>query len=240
MQIGCDPKADSTIALRHGEAVPTVLDLFREKKQDLRLEDMVRTGYQGVICVEAGGPTPGLGCAGRGIITALEKLKETGAYEVYRPDVVLYDVLGDVVCGGFSMPMRKGYADKGFIITSGENMAIHAGANIAMAVENFKTRGYASLGGIILNRRNVAREEEKVKELAAGYNEIRQSMEDNRSRRNEMRDTVAALQQKFHLGGVLVLGAAGAGDHAGRERNGAVVRPVQPANAGVGVADVNC
>ena len=83
MQIGCDPKADSTIALRHGEAVPTVLDLFREKKQDLKLEDMVRTGYQGVICVEAGGPTPGLGCAGRGIITALEKLKETGAYEVY-------------------------------------------------------------------------------------------------------------------------------------------------------------
>ncbi len=78
MQIGCDPKADSTIALRHGEAVPTVLDLFREKKQDLKLEDMVRTGYQGVICVEAGGPTPGLGCAGRGIITALEKLKETG------------------------------------------------------------------------------------------------------------------------------------------------------------------
>ena len=84
MQIGCDPKADSTIALRHGEAVPTVLDLFREKKQDLKLEDMVRTGYQGVICVEAGGPTPGLGCAGRGIITALEKLKETGAYEVYQ------------------------------------------------------------------------------------------------------------------------------------------------------------
>ncbi|OKZ56022.1 MAG: nitrogenase iron protein [Clostridiales bacterium 44_9] len=145
MQIGCDPKADSTIALRHGEAVPTVLDLFREKKQDLRLEDMVRTGYQGVICVEAGGPTPGLGCAGRGIITALEKLKETGAYEVYQPDVVLYDVLGDVVCGGFSMPMRKGYADKVFIITSGENMAIHAGANIAMAVENFKTQVIGTL-----------------------------------------------------------------------------------------------
>ena len=130
---------------------------------------MVRTGYQGVICVEAGGPTPGLGCAGRGIITALEKLKETGAYEVYKPDVVLYDVLGDVVCGGFSMPMRKGYADKVFIITSGENMAIHAGANIAMAVENFKNRGYASLGGIILNRRNVAREEEKVQELAEDF-----------------------------------------------------------------------
>ena len=93
MQIGCDPKADSTILLRHGEAVPAVLDLYNEKKQALQLEDMIRIGYNNVICVEAGGPTPGLGCAGRGIITALEKLKELGAYEVYKPDVVLYDVL---------------------------------------------------------------------------------------------------------------------------------------------------
>ena len=169
MQIGCDPKADSTIQLRHGREMRTVLDLYNEKKQNLKLEDMTTTGYQGVICVEAGGPTPGLGCAGRGIITALEKLKETGAYEIYKPDIVLYDVLGDVVCGGFSMPMRKGYADKVFIITSGENMAIHAGANIAMAVQNFKNRGYASLGGIILNRRNVKREEEKVQELAEDF-----------------------------------------------------------------------
>ena len=169
MQIGCDPKADSTILLRHGEAVPAVLDLYNEKKQALQLEDMIRIGYNGVICVEAGGPTPGLGCAGRGIITALEKLKELGAYDVYKPDVVLYDVLGDVVCGGFSMPMRGGYADKIFIITSGENMAIHAAANIAMAVENFKNRGYAGLGGLILNRRDVPREEEKVAELADDF-----------------------------------------------------------------------
>ena len=169
MQIGCDPKADSTIQLRHGKQMRTVLDLYNEKKQNLKLEDMITTGYQSVICVEAGGPTPGLGCAGRGIITALEKLKETGAYETYKPDIVLYDVLGDVVCGGFSMPMRKGYADKVFIITSGENMAIHAGANIAMAVQNFKNRGYATLGGIILNRRNVKREEEKVQELADDF-----------------------------------------------------------------------
>ena len=169
MQIGCDPKADSTILLRHGEAVPAVLDLYNEKKQALQLEDMIRIGYNGVICVEAGGPTPGLGCAGRGIITALEKLKELGAYDVYKPDVVLYDVLGDVVCGGFSMPMRGGYADKIFIITSGENMAIHAAANIAMAVDNFRNRGYASLGGVILNRRNVPGEEEKVRELAEDF-----------------------------------------------------------------------
>lgn len=169
MQIGCDPKADSTILLRHGKEASTVLDLYNKKRQDLKLEDMVQIGYGGVVCVEAGGPAPGLGCAGRGIITALEKLQETGAYETYKPDIVFYDVLGDVVCGGFSMPMRKGYADKVFIITSGENMAIHAGANIAMAVENFRNRGYASLGGIILNRRNVPREEEKVQELAEDF-----------------------------------------------------------------------
>ena len=114
-------------------------------------EEMVKEGFAGVCCVEAGGPSPGLGCAGRGIIAALEILEKKGAYEKYRPDVVIYDVLGDVVCGGFSMPMRRGYADKVFVITSGENMAIHAAANIAMAVENFKNRGYASLGGIILN-----------------------------------------------------------------------------------------
>ena len=169
MQIGCDPKADSTILLRHGKKISTVLDLYNETRQDLKLEDITTTGYGGVVCVEAGGPTPGLGCAGRGIITALEKLQETGAYESYKPDIVFYDVLGDVVCGGFSMPMRGGYADKVFIITSGENMAIHAGANIAMAVENFRNRGYATLGGIILNRRNVPREEEKVQELAEDF-----------------------------------------------------------------------
>ncbi len=166
MQIGCDPKADSTALLRHGEAMDTVLDLVRTKGNDVLLEDMVREGCAGVLCVEAGGPVPGLGCAGRGIISALEKLKEKGALEVYRPDVILYDVLGDVVCGGFSMPMRGGYADKVFILTSGENMSIHAAANIAVAVENFQKRGYAQLGGLILNRRNVKNEEEKVQELA--------------------------------------------------------------------------
>lgn len=169
MQIGCDPKADSTMQLRHGETVPTVLELVNQRKDDFELREMVRIGFGGVVCVEAGGPTPGMGCAGRGIITALEKLKEKGAYTIYQPDVVLYDVLGDVVCGGFTMPMRKGYADKVFIVTSGENMSIHAAANIAMAIENFKNRGYASLGGLILNRRNVKREDEKVAELADDF-----------------------------------------------------------------------
>ena len=181
MQIGCDPKADSTSSLHSGSidtpggklnkygrgGMPTVLELVRERKNDFALEDMVRVGYGGVICVEAGGPTPGLGCAGRGIIAALEKLKEKGAYKVYKPDVVIYDVLGDVVCGGFSMPMRGGYADKVFVITSGENMAIHAAANIATALEGFRDRGYATLGGIILNHRDVRDENAKVAELAS-------------------------------------------------------------------------
>ena len=166
MQIGCDPKADSTVALLHGRSIPTALQLMREKKDDFTLEEMTAVGFGGVVCAEAGGPMPGLGCAGRGIIAALEKLEEKGAYTVYQPDVVFYDVLGDVVCGGFSMPMRSGYADRVFIITSGENMAIHAAANIGAAIHNFAGRGYASLGGLILNRRSVPREQEKVEELA--------------------------------------------------------------------------
>ncbi|MGN0742481.1 MAG: AAA family ATPase [Candidatus Fimadaptatus sp.] len=166
MQIGCDPKADSTASLHGGAPLNTVLDLVRQRRDAFELSDMAVEGFGGVICVEAGGPTPGLGCAGRGIITALEKLEQKGAYEVYKPDVVIYDVLGDVVCGGFTMPMRAGYADRVFIITSGENMAIHAAANIAMAVENFRDRGYAQLGGLILNRRDVRDERARVEELA--------------------------------------------------------------------------
>lgn len=166
MQIGCDPKADSTYLLHGGSQIPTVLELMRKHGDNFSLQDMVTEGYSGVVCVEAGGPTPGMGCAGRGIIAAMDKLQEKQAYEVYRPDVVIYDVLGDVVCGGFTMPMRGGYADKVFIITSGENMAIHAAANIAMAVHNFRDRGYAQLGGLILNKRDVPRETEKAEELA--------------------------------------------------------------------------
>ncbi|MDD6096308.1 MAG: nitrogenase iron protein NifH [Firmicutes bacterium] len=167
MQIGCDPKADSTMLLRRGSKLPTVLDTMRSKGDGFELEDVVYESESGVICIEAGGPVPGLGCAGRGIITALEKLEQKGLYDRYRPDVILYDVLGDVVCGGFSMPMRGGYADTVYIVTSGENMSIYAAANIAMAISNFKGRGYAALGGIILNRRDVRNEYDKVSELAA-------------------------------------------------------------------------
>ena len=168
MQIGCDPKADSTSLLCPKEKVTTVLDLVRSGKP-FTLTDMVKESTAGVLCVEAGGPVPGLGCAGRGIINALEQLEAKGAYEVYKPDVVIYDVLGDVVCGGFTMPMRKGYADRVYIVTSGEKMAIYAAANIAMAIENFKKRDYAKLGGIILNCRGVDHEEGNAQTLAKDF-----------------------------------------------------------------------
>ena len=169
MQIGCDPKADSTALLHGGERLPTVLNMSREKGNALTLDDVVFQSKYGVFCVEAGGPMPGVGCAGRGIINALETLGRLGAYDRYRPDVVLYDVLGDVVCGGFSMPMRKGYADQVLVATSGEKMSIYAAANICMAVQNFRSRGYAELGGLILNRRNVPEEYDNVAALARDF-----------------------------------------------------------------------
>lgn len=165
LQIGCDPKADSTRLLTGGVQIPTVLDQMRSGKEPA-LENLVFPGYNGVLCVEAGGPTPGVGCAGRGIIMAFEKLAELEAYVTYRPDVVLYDVLGDVVCGGFAMPIRDGYADQVYVVTSGEMMAMYAASNIAAAVNNFSRRNYAGFGGLILNRRNVEQEEELVNKLA--------------------------------------------------------------------------
>jgi nitrogenase iron protein NifH len=166
MQIGCDPKADSTTNLVGKRGLPTVLDAIREKGDRLVLEDIVFEGYNGVLCVESGGPTPGIGCAGLGIIAAFKKLEELNAYGVYQPDIVLYDVLGDVVCGGFAMPMRQGYADYVFIVTSGEMMAMFAASNISRAIENFGVRGYAKNAGIILNRRNIENETALVSKLA--------------------------------------------------------------------------
>ena len=194
LQVGCDPKADSTRLLRAGikraedvGQVPgsdkaaadvgsmiqkirsgasfTVMDHIRARVP-FSAEDLVREGYAGVLCAEAGGPLPGQGCAGRAVITALEKMEEIGVYDLYKPDAVLYDVLGDVVCGGFAMPMRNGYADHVFILTSGESMSIYAAANIGLALDHFKDRGYADLSGIILNRREVPGEESRVAALA--------------------------------------------------------------------------
>lgn len=162
MQIGCDPKADSTKNLLGGKKISTVLDVIKEKGNDIELSDIVIEGFGGALCVEAGGPTPGIGCAGRGIITAFEKLEELDAYSVYKPDIIIYDVLGDVVCGGFAMPIRGGYAEHVFIVSSGEMMALYAADNISRAVKNFGSRGYAKLSGLILNSRNIENEEEIV------------------------------------------------------------------------------
>ena len=170
IQIGCDPKADSTINLLGGDPVIPVMNFLREHdREPERIEEIAKTGFGGVLCIETGGPTPGLGCAGRGIITTFSLLADLRLFETYKPDVVLYDVLGDVVCGGFSMPMRKGYADRVFILTSGETMSVYAAANIAMAVKNFRGRGYASLGGFVLNRRNAPDEDAKAAKLAADF-----------------------------------------------------------------------
>ena len=166
MQVGCDPKADSTGALCGGKKITTVLDAIREKGNDVTLDDIVTVGEGNIICIEAGGPTPGVGCAGRGIITAFEKMEKLGAFETYRPDIVIYDVLGDVVCGGFAMPIRSGYARNVFVVTSGEKMAMYAAGNIALAIDNFKARGYARLRGILLNCRNVKNELETVTDFA--------------------------------------------------------------------------
>jgi nitrogenase iron protein NifH len=166
MQIGCDPKSDSTRNLTGGKNIPTVLDSLREK-DDVELGDIVFRSDAGVYCVESGGPVPGVGCAGRGIITAFEKLEELDAYEVYKPDIVFYDVLGDVVCGGFAMPIRGGYADEICVVTSGEMMSLYAATNISSAVKSFGKRGYASLKGLIFNAKNFEGEDEIVHKAAA-------------------------------------------------------------------------
>lgn len=169
LQIGCDPKADSTKNLLSGKKIDSVLDVIKSGK-NYSIEDLVHIGYNGVLCVEAGGPTPGQGCAGRGIITAFDKLEELGVYEKYKPDIVLYDVLGDVVCGGFAMPIRGGYADNVFIVTSGEMMSLYAATNIVTAIENFAKRGYARFSGLILNKRNIENELEIAQKAAKEMN----------------------------------------------------------------------
>ena len=165
-QIGCDPKNDSTRLLLGRIAPSTVLDVERVKKgTQLTLGDLVHTGWNGIRCIEAGGPDPGVGCAGRGINVALERLKALHAFD--DVDVVLYDVLGDVVCGGFAVPIREGYASEIYIVSSGELMSLYAANNIAKGVCRFAARGEVKLGGIIGNGRDVLREEELLSAFAA-------------------------------------------------------------------------
>lgn len=167
IQIGCDPKADSNINLLGGEPLMPVMNYMREFDEDPeKIEDISKIGFGGVLCIETGGPTPGLGCAGRGIITTFSLLEDLNLFETYKPDVVLYDVLGDVVCGGFAVPIREGYAEKILIVTSGEKMALYAANNINSAVKNFEDRDYAKVFGIVFNHRNIDDEEKKVKDFA--------------------------------------------------------------------------
>ena len=166
MIVGCDPKADSTRLMLHCKAQTTILHLAAERGsvEDLELDEVLLTGYNNVRCVESGGPEPGVGCAGRGIITAINFLEEEGAYEDL--DLVSYDVLGDVVCGGFAMPIREGKAQEIYIVTSGEMMAMYAANNIARGILKYAHSGGVRLGGLICNSRNVENEVALIEELA--------------------------------------------------------------------------
>jgi nitrogenase iron protein NifH len=163
--VGCDPKADSTRLILNGLAQKTVLDTLREEGEDIDLDSILKEGYGGIKCVESGGPEPGVGCAGRGIITSINMLEQLGAYEDDL-DYVFYDVLGDVVCGGFAMPIREGKAEEIYIVASGEMMAMYAANNIAKGVLKFADTGGTRLGGIICNSRKVGNEYEMLKAFA--------------------------------------------------------------------------
>lgn len=179
MIVGCDPKADCTRNLRGDVDIPTVLDVLREKggaKMELTeiiggkkidVDEIVYKGYNGVLCVEAGGPEPAVGCAGRGIIVAVDLLKRLGVYEE-DIDLIIYDVLGDVVCGGFGMPLRQGLADNVFVVTSADYLAIYAANNICKGIERHAARKGSPLGGIIYNVRGAIDDPELVREFAGG------------------------------------------------------------------------
>ena len=167
MVVGCDPKADSTRLLLGGLAQRSVLDTLREEGEDVELEDIRSEGFCASLCVESGGPEPGVGCAGRGIITSINLLESLGAYDEGEGlDYVFYDVLGDVVCGGFAMPIREGKAEEIYIVASGEMMAMYAANNICKGVKKFATTGKVRLGGIICNSRNVDNEYELIDHFA--------------------------------------------------------------------------
>jgi nitrogenase iron protein NifH len=167
MIVGCDPKADSTRLILHAKAQNTIMQLASEagSVEDLELSDVLKAGYGGIRCVESGGPEPGVGCAGRGVITAINFLEEEGAYEEDL-DFVFYDVLGDVVCGGFAMPIRENKAQEIYIVVSGEMMAMYAANNIAKGIVKYANSGKVRLAGLICNSRNTDREADLIEALA--------------------------------------------------------------------------
>lgn len=166
MVVGCDPKADSTRLLLGGLAQQTVLDTLRDEGEEVELAEVRKPGFCGTLCVESGGPEPGVGCAGRGIITSVNLLEQLGAYTDNKLDYVFYDVLGDVVCGGFAMPIRDGKAEEIYIVVSGEMMAMYAANNICKGIVKFAESGVVRLGGLICNSRKVDNERELIMALA--------------------------------------------------------------------------
>ena len=190
MIVGCDPKADSTRLILHAKAQETVMDKVRElgTVEDLELEDVLKYGYGDVKCVESGGPEPGVGCAVRGVITAINFLEEEGAY-TDDLDFVFYDVLGDVVCGGFAMPIRENKAEEIYIVVSGEMMAMYAANNIAKGILKYSSSGNVRLAGLICNSRNTDREADLITALAdrLGTQMIHFVPRDNQVQRAELR-----------------------------------------------------
>lgn len=167
MVVGCDPKADSTRLLLGGLAQKSVLDTLRDEGEDVELEEIMRTGFANTSCVESGGPEPGVGCAGRGIITSINLLEQLGAFEEEKHlDYVFFDVLGDVVCGGFAMPIREKKAEEIYIVVSGEMMAMYAANNICKGIRKYAEAGGVRLGGLICNSRKVDNEQQMIEELA--------------------------------------------------------------------------
>jgi len=167
MIVGCDPKADSTRLILHAKAQNTIMEMAADagSVEDLELEDVLKTGYSDIKCVESGGPEPGVGCAGRGVITAINFLEEEGAYDE-GIDFVFYDVLGDVVCGGFAMPIRENKAQEIYIVVSGEMMAMYAANNICKGIVKYANSGSVRLAGLICNSRNTDREDDLIIALA--------------------------------------------------------------------------
>ncbi len=220
--VGCDPKADSTRLMLHEKAQNTIMQLAAEAGgvEDLELDQVLKAGYGGVKCVESGGPEPGVGCAGRGVITAINFLEEEGAYEEDL-NYVFYDVLGDVVCGGFAMPIREKKAQEIYIVVSGEMMAMYAANNISKGIVKYASSGSVRLGGLICNSRNVDREAELIEALAEklGTQMIHFIPRDNVVQRAEIRrmtvieydpkadqaDEYRALAKKIHDNKKLVI-----------------------------------
>ncbi|MCK9608695.1 MAG: nitrogenase iron protein [Methylomonas sp.] len=190
MIVGCDPKADSTRLILHAKAQNSIMQMAADagSVEDLELEDVLKVGYRDIKCVESGGPEPGVGCAGRGVITAINFLEEEGAYDE-NLDFVFYDVLGDVVCGGFAMPIRENKAQEIYIVCSGEMMAMYAANNIAKGIVKYANSGGVRLAGLICNSRQTAREDELIMELAAklGTHMIHFVPRDNVVQRAEIR-----------------------------------------------------